>query len=69
MMVLSCGSVAWMVEVKAFEEMLVYNRGDIPTLRNLYLTTRAHIEKHPNLSIYFNDDKQRCPVCGGRESS
>ena len=52
-------------EVKAFEEMLVYNRGDIPTLRNLYLTTRAHIEKHPNLSIYFNDDKQRCPVCGG----
>ena len=29
-------------EVKAFEEMLVYNRGDIPTLRNLYLTTGAH---------------------------
>ena len=49
----------------AFEDMVTYNRGDIPTLRNLYLTTRAHIEKHPNLAVYFSDSKQRCPVCGG----
>lgn len=49
----------------AFEDMLTYNRGDIPTLRNLYLTTRAHIEKHPNLAMYYKDGKTRCPVCGG----
>lgn len=56
-------------DLEAFDEMVTYNRGDIPTLRDLYLTTRAHIEKHPNLAIYFNDDEVRCPVCGSSHLS
>lgn len=52
-------------DLDAFADMIEYNCGDIPTLRNLYLATRAHIEKHPNLSIYYKDGKTRCPVCGG----
>ena len=52
-------------DLEAFDDMVTYNRGDIPTLRRLYLATRAYIERHPNLAIYYNDGKTRCPVCGG----
>lgn len=51
-------------DVEAFEKMLEYNRGDIPTLRELYLKVRAYIPNHPNVALYFADDVPRCGVCG-----
>lgn len=52
-------------DVDALKKMEEYNRGDIPTLRELYLKIRAYIPNHPNLALYYADGKQRCPVCGG----
>lgn len=49
---------------EAFEEMKEYNRGDIPTLRQLYFKILPFIKNHPNLGLYYNDDKLRCNNCG-----
>lgn len=56
-------------DVAAFEEMLEYNIGDIPTLRQLYLKTRRFITNHPNVALYFghNDSTMRCNICGSSE--
>lgn len=56
-------------DVAAFEEMLEYNVGDIPTLRQLYLKTRRFITNHPNVALYFghNDSTMRCNICGSSE--
>lgn len=51
---------------EAFELMKTYNRGDIPTLRQLYLKIRPYIPNHPNISLYYGDDEMRCGVCGGK---
>ena len=53
---------------EAFDKMKTYNRGDIPTLRELYLKVRSYIPNHPNIALYFGDsDKVRCPVCGSED--
>lgn len=56
-------------DVDAFEAMKTYNRGDIPTLRELYLKIRAFIPNHPNVALFFGDEDQtmRCSVCGSEE--
>lgn len=55
-------------EREAFESMKTYNRGDIPTLRELYLKIRAFIPNHPNVALYFGDNEEiRCGVCGSTE--
>ena len=48
----------------AFERMKEYNRGDIPTLRQLYMKIRPFMQNHPNVGLYYNDDKIRCNTCG-----
>ena len=50
-------------EEDAFEEMCEYNRGDIPTLRQLYYKILPFIKNHPNLSLY-DDKKGLCGQCG-----
>lgn len=54
-------------DVEAFELMKTYNRGDIPTLRELYLKIRPYIPNHPNVSLYYGSETgvMRCGVCGG----
>jgi transposase-like protein len=51
---------------EAFSMMKIYNVGDIPTLRELYLKIRAFIPNHPNVALYFGNtgETMRCPVCG-----
>lgn len=53
-------------DAEAFELMKTYNRGDIPTLRQLYLKIRPYIPNHPNVSLYYGDEEMRCGVCGGK---
>lgn len=48
---------------KAFDEMLEYNIGDIPTAEQLYLKIRPWMKGHPNLSLYIKSDVPTCRVC------
>lgn len=48
----------------AFGELKAYNRGDIPTLRQLYYRILPFIKNHPNMALYYNDDEIRCNTCG-----
>jgi hypothetical protein len=50
-------------DVEAFETMCEYNRGDIPTLRQLYYKILPFIKNHPNLALYSNE-KGLCGQCG-----
>lgn len=57
----------WKGEQYGFDRMKAYNIGDIPTLRELYLTIRAYIPNHPNVAIYYPfDGDMRCNVCGSK---
>lgn len=51
-------------EREAIQEMLDYNVGDIPTLRELYLKIRAFIPNHPNVALYGVGEEMVCSVCG-----
>lgn len=54
-------------EEDAFEEMLEYNRGDIPTLMQLYYKTLPFVKDHPNVALYYNDSEPRCTRCGSSD--
>ena len=44
-----------------------YNKSDVTLLEDVYLSIRAWIKSHPNVSLYVNDDDRRCTACGSRE--
>lgn len=48
----------------AMDKMLHYNEGDIPTLVSLYDKIKPFIDNHPNMALYYSDDKIRCKTCG-----
>lgn len=53
-------------EIEAFEEMEYYNIGDIPTLEGIYLKVRPFMKKHPNVTLYNDEDENtvlRCVRC------
>lgn len=54
-------------EKEAFDEMLEYNIGDIPTLKQLYLRIRPFMKQHPNMGLYYEDFDVRCPKCGSKD--
>ena len=56
-------------DTDAFEEMLEYNRGDIPTLMQLYYKILPFMKNHPNVALYYNDTEMRCTRCGGSDLS
>lgn len=49
---------------EALETMRVYNEQDVELLEGVYLQLRAFDTSAPNLGLYYNDDKVRCPACG-----
>lgn len=51
----------------AFDDMEEYNIGDIPTLRQVYKTVLPFMTSHPNVALYYSDDKPRCYKCGSSE--
>lgn len=53
-------------EIEAFEEMEFYNIGDIPTLEGIYLKVRPFMKKHPNVTLFNEEDDNqslRCVRC------
>lgn len=48
----------------SLDSMEAYNRGDVSILEELFLKLRPWIINHPNLSLYYNDNNQRCCNCG-----
>lgn len=49
---------------EAMNQLLEYNRGDIPTLVSLYYKVRPFMKNHPNVALHHNDDRVRCNSCG-----
>ena len=53
-----------MGDEEAIEKMCEYNDGDVKLNEDVYLEMREFIQPHPNLGLFINDDKHRCPSCG-----
>lgn len=49
---------------KAWAKMIEYNCKDVDLLEEVYMKIRAWDSKHPNVAMYYNDYKERCPCCG-----
>jgi DNA polymerase elongation subunit (family B) len=54
-------------EQDALDEMFTYNQNDVVELENVYLKLLPWIKNHPNVSIYSNDNIERCPKCGNED--
>lgn len=49
---------------EALEYMYKYNNWDVECLEAVYLRLRPWIRNHPNLSLYYENDRPVCPNCG-----
>lgn len=54
-------------DTKAIQEMLDYNMQDVRALEDLYMKIRGWAKSHPNLGLYYDDMKDRCPHCESTE--
>lgn len=52
---------------KAWQQMRLYNIDDVRSLRYVWLELRPWAIDHPNVSIFYPDDKMRCPKCGSED--
>ena len=55
-------------DMKAWDEMEEYNIYDVLSLEELYTILRPYMKLHPNLNVFYDDNKLRCN-CGGEEFS
>lgn len=51
-------------KAEAWEELKVYNIGDVLTLEDIYITMRPWIRNHPNLNLWADKEDIVCHVCG-----
>lgn len=51
-------------DVDAFEEMLSYNHQDVLILEQLFDKIYPFAKNIPNMALYYDDNKTRCPHCG-----
>ena len=49
---------------EAWDEIKEYNIADVVSLEDLYMKMRPWINDHPNIGVYTDDAKSRCPKCG-----
>jgi hypothetical protein len=49
------------------DKMAEYNRGDIHSNEELYLTLRPWDNRHPNIGLFFDDVESRCRNCGSTD--
>jgi DNA polymerase elongation subunit (family B) len=52
---------------EAWEYMVEYNQYDVKLLEEVYLRLRSYDKSHPNMSLYYDDDKVRDPVTGSTD--
>ena len=52
---------------EALLEMSKYNDQDVFLLEDVYLKMRPFIKPHPNVTLFFDSDIERCPTCGSDE--
>ena len=50
---------------KALLKMEEYNKGDVLSLEELYVTIRPYIKSHPNMNLFVEGSGYLCPNCGG----
>lgn len=55
-------------DMKAWDEMEEYNIHDVLSLEELYIIMRPYMKLHPNMNVFYDDNKLRCN-CGGEEFS
>lgn len=49
---------------ESFKKMTIYNIQDVQLLEDVYLKLRAWDQRHPNVAVYYSDNKTRCITCG-----
>lgn len=49
---------------ESLDYMQKYNLLDSEILEEVYIKLRPWVKAHPNASLYYDDDKQRCCSCG-----
>lgn len=54
---------------EVLNEMLTYNKGDIETLREVYLKLRMYNNDGVNVAAFSIGDEVRCPSCGDSDLS
>jgi len=54
-------------DIFALQRMQDYCDQDIEVLEKVYMLVRAWDKNHPNMALYYKDDKVRCNVCGSDE--
>lgn len=52
-------------DVKAWSDMIKYNIKDVTLLEEVYYRLLPWMDQHPNLALYYDNAKPRCPKCGG----
>lgn len=62
------GFELWKKSISGDEEALgdleAYNRGDVVTLEDVYMTLRPYIKPHPNMGLFVEGNVTACPTCG-----
>ena len=56
-------------ERAAWQEMKHYCLQDVDTTEELYLRIRPYDRRHPNVSVYLDNDEPTCPKCGSTKLS
>lgn len=51
-------------DVEAQERLESYNKGDVEQTELVYLRLRGWAKSHPNVSLYSDESRPRCPSCG-----
>jgi hypothetical protein len=55
-------------DASAVKEMVVYNKGDVQLLEDLYLKILPYMKSHPNVTAMAGDHKHDgCPKCGSTD--
>ena len=49
---------------EALDKMLAYNIQDVELLYKVYQQIKHFDNKAPNMALFHDDEKERCPVCG-----